>query len=193
MIKPTYYAAAMIALSAAAFLPSVATAQVGLSIVVADAPPTPRFESVPVTRRGYVWAPGYWNWDGHRHVWAAGRWELERPGYQYRHAVWVRDGGGWRLDPGGWVALRTEPISYDYVTVAPPPPRQERIPAPRAGYLWAPGYWEWRGDRHEWIGGGWIAERPGYLYTEPRWLQRDGHWYRDQARWERQHGDPRRD
>ena len=73
-MKPiTLYAAAMLAISTAAFLPAQAMAQnqLGVSIVVGNAPPPPRFESVPAPRAGYVWAPGYWNWDGQRHVWTA--------------------------------------------------------------------------------------------------------------------------
>lgn len=27
------------------------------------------------------------------------------------------------------------------IGVAPPPPRYEVVPPPRAGYVWAPGYW----------------------------------------------------
>ncbi|NGZ83556.1 YXWGXW repeat-containing protein [Duganella aceris] len=68
---------------------------------------------------------------------------------------------------------------------APPPPRYERVPAPRHGYVWAPGYWDWRGNRHHWIGGTWVTARPGYVYMQPRWEQRDGRWYRQEARWDR--------
>ncbi|WP_432377347.1 YXWGXW repeat-containing protein [Duganella sp. P38] len=155
MIKPIF-ATAILALSAAAFAPSTASAQVGVSIVIGNAPPPPRIETLPAPRRGYVWAPGYWNWDGHRHVWAAGHWEREVVGSSWRQAEWVRDGGGWRFAPGGWVTVGG-PGRVDYITVAPPPPRYERIPAPRAGYIWAPGYWDWRGNRHEWVGGSWIS------------------------------------
>lgn len=195
MIKPTLklYAAAMLAVSVAAFLPSTASAQVGVSVVIGDAPPPPRFESMPVMRPGYVWAPGYWNWDGYRHVWSAGHWESERHGYQYRRAEWIRADGGWRLDPGGWITLQSAPVAYDYVTVAPPPPRYERVPEPRVGYAWTPGYWEWRHRRHEWVGGSWVAERPGYVYAQPRWTEREGRWYREEARWERHHGHGDRD
>jgi hypothetical protein len=35
-----------------------------------------------------------------------------------------------------------------YVNIAPPAPRYEVVPAPRHGYVWAPGYWDWRGNRH---------------------------------------------
>ena len=34
-----------------------------------------------------------------------------------------------------------------YVDVAPPAPRYEVVPAPRAGYVWAPGYYDWRNGR----------------------------------------------
>ncbi|WP_408014840.1 thrombospondin type 3 repeat-containing protein [Rugamonas rivuli] len=187
MIKRSHniYAAAMLALSAAAFAPAIASAQVGVSVVIGNAPPPARFESIPAPRHGYVWAPGYWNWDGHRHVWLAGRWENERRGAEYRRAEWIREGGGWRLDPGGWVTVSSVPTRVDYVTVAPPPPRYEAVPGPRVGYIWAPGYWDWRGNRHEWIGGSWISARPGYVYAQPHWVQRDGRWLREEARWER--------
>ena len=42
----------------------------------------------------------------------------------------------------------------------PPPVRYEAVPAPRLGYVWVPGYWEWRGRRQVWVSGGWILERP---------------------------------
>lgn len=76
----------------------------------------------------------------------------------------------------------------------PPPPRYERIPPPRHGYIWSPGYWDWRSHRHVWVGGNWVAVRPGYVYSQPHWVQRDGRWYREAARWNRgPHGDRDRD
>src|SRR5688572_4107085 len=100
MIKPTLYACALLAISSAAFAPASALAQVDVSLVIGNAPPPPRFESIPQPRRGYVWVPGYWNWNGHRHVWTAGHWEPERHGYQYRPSTWVRESSGWRMEPG---------------------------------------------------------------------------------------------
>ena len=121
-MKPiTFYAAAMLAISSAAFLPAQAMAQnqVGVSIVVGNAPPPPRFESVPQARRGYVWAPGYWNWDGRRHVWNNGEWLRERSGNQYRRYVWAPGHWEWRAQrydwtPGVWIAERP-----GYVYTAP--------------------------------------------------------------------------
>ena len=183
MKRTLYAAAAIIAISSAAFMPTPAMAQIGLNIVIGNAPPPPRFESVPQARRGYVWAPGFWNWEGKRHVWIAGRWEAERNGQRYQHAEWVRENDNWRLNRGGWVGVQAQPVDVDYVRVAPPPPRFERMPHPRHGHVWAAGHWEWRGQRHDWVPGVWIAERPGYLYSPAGWVQRDGRWFMQEGRW----------
>jgi hypothetical protein len=71
-------------------------------VVVRTAPPPPRHESVPQARRGYEWAPGYWNWTGHRHVWVRGHWERARSGYAYHRPEWQQGDDGWRLNRGGW-------------------------------------------------------------------------------------------
>jgi hypothetical protein len=34
----------------------------------------------------------------------------------------------------------------------------EVYPAPRAGYIWAPGHWETHGDAHVWIAGQFVAD-----------------------------------
>jgi hypothetical protein len=79
------------------------------------------------------------------------------------------------------------------IGTAPPPARYEVMPAPRRGYVWAPGHWEWRGHRHEWVQGYWLAERPGYAYAAPAWSRRDGGWYYEPARWTSQGRDRDRD
>ena len=57
----------------------------------------------------------------------------------------------------------TLPASADVVVrTAPPPPRDERIPEARRGYVWAPGHWEWRHGRYAWTNGKWLRERHGY-------------------------------
>src|SRR5690242_8182655 len=78
-----------------------------------------------------------------------------------------------------------------YVQIAPPAPRYEVVPPPRRGYVWVPGHWDWRNQRHVWIGGVWVAERPGYRYNQPSWVQRDGRWGLERGRWVR--GDRDRD
>ena len=61
-----------------------------------------RHEAVPGARRGYDWVPGYWDWNGRRHVWVSGHWERDRPGYAYQRPEWRRDAKGWYLERGGW-------------------------------------------------------------------------------------------
>ena len=72
-----------------------------------------------------------------------------------------------------------------FVNVAPPSVRHEIAPAPRAGYLWTPGYWDWRSNRHVWTRGHWERERVGYFYHPRRWVERDGRWVNERSRWDR--------
>jgi hypothetical protein len=82
----------------------------------------------------------------------------------------------------------TAPATSAVVVIreAPPPPRAERVPAPRRGYVWAPGHWEWRHGQHQWQRGTWVRERRGYTYREPVWHERDGRWVMSRGGWERQ-------
>jgi len=75
----------------------------------------------------------------------------------------------------------------------PPPPRYERLPPPRPGYIWAPGYWNWVGGRHVWRSGYWDRARPGYQYQRPQWVQGPGGWQLRRGGWERGGGNDRRD
>lgn len=71
------------------------------------------------------------------------------------------------------------------VRIAPPPLRAEMVPPPRRGQIWAPGHWEWNRQRHIWINGSWLRDRPGYSYRGPTWVQRDGRWAMQGGRWAR--------
>ncbi len=68
----------------------------------------------------------------------------------------------------------------------PPAPVYEAVPAPRPGYIWAPGFWRWEHERHVWVPGRWMEARRGYHWVPDRWdhdhdgwRQREGHWDRD--------------
>ncbi|HEV8094905.1 MAG TPA: hypothetical protein VGP71_04195 [Burkholderiales bacterium] len=74
------------------------------------------------------------------------------------------------------------------VGVPPPAPVVEVIPAPRAGYVWAPGYWGWNGDRHVWIRGRYVVERPGYSWVADRWVPSGAHWRHEPGYWAPGHG-----
>jgi hypothetical protein len=70
-----------------------------------------------------------------------------------------------------------------YLNIAPPEARYEQAPAPRAGYLWTPGYWDAKNNRHVWRAGHWERERKGYHYTHPAWTQHDNRWQLERGRW----------
>ncbi len=71
------------------------------------------------------------------------------------------------------------------VREAPPPPRAERVPKAKRGYVWAPGHWEWKRQRHVWVRGTWIKERNGYAYQPASWEERDGRWQMTRGEWRR--------
>jgi hypothetical protein len=73
-----------------------------------------------------------------------------------------------------------------FVDIAPPASRYEVVPAPRAGYVWVPGYWDWRGNHHVWTRGHWERERHGYYWHPNRWEERDGRWAFERGRWDRE-------
>ena len=72
-----------------------------------------------------------------------------------------------------------------HVSVAPPPVQYEVVPAPRMGFVWVPGIWEWRSHRHVWVGGHWVRSRPGHVYHRPRWYDHNGRWYFAHGGWRR--------
>lgn len=71
------------------------------------------------------------------------------------------------------------------INVAPPAPRYEVVPPPRAGYVWAPGYWRWEGQRHVWVGGNWMPARRGYVYHQARWEHAHDGWRMHEGYWGR--------
>ncbi len=73
-----------------------------------------------------------------------------------------------------------------FVNIAPPAPRVEVVPAPRAGYVWVPGFWDWRGQRHVWVRGRWERERHGMYWHPNRWVEREGRWSLERGRWDRE-------
>lgn len=100
-MKRILFAAAAAVISSAAFVP-VQSFAADRVVVIREAPPAPRQEVVPAARRGYEWAPGYWDYAGHRYVWVKGHWERSRAGYAYRRPEWRQGSNGWEMDRGGW-------------------------------------------------------------------------------------------
>ena len=73
------------------------------------------------------------------------------------------------------------------INLAPPAPQYEVVPVLSPGYVWAPGYWGWNGDRHIWIRGRSIAQRDGFRWQPDRWDQRNNSYYRTAGHWQRDH------
>ena len=103
MLRPLLLSAALgLAALGGSLHSSDAQAQVRVGIGINLAPPPPRHERV-ILRPGYVWAPGYWQMRGRRHVWVAGHSLPVRRGYAYRPARWYRQGPAWHLRAATWV------------------------------------------------------------------------------------------
>jgi hypothetical protein len=100
-MKQIFFTVAALLLASVAFTPVESYADDHVR-AVRVAPPAPRHESIPAARRGFAWAPGFWNWNGRRHVWTKGHWERVRAGYAFHAPAWERADNGWRLNRGGW-------------------------------------------------------------------------------------------
>jgi hypothetical protein len=74
-----------------------------VEVVAPQPPPVRVIEVDPEPRPGYLWARGYWHWDGGRYVPVHGHWEVVRPGYRYVHPHWEQRNDGWHYHVGVWV------------------------------------------------------------------------------------------
>ncbi|MBE0627149.1 MAG: YXWGXW repeat-containing protein [Burkholderiales bacterium] len=74
-------------------------------------------------------------------------------------------------------------VSFN-ISIAPPAPYYEVVPTLSPGYIWAPGYWGWSGERHVWIRGRSIVHREGYNWAPDRWEQGNSGYYRTAGHWE---------
>lgn len=73
--------------------------------------------------------------------------------------------------------------TYISVQVGPPPLPVEVVPAARPGYVWAPGFYEWRAQRYHWRPGHWVRARLGQVYVPARWHAAGSRWEYRPAHW----------
>ncbi len=87
----------------------------------------------------------------------------------------------------GSLALPTAASAQPVITVQVPPPpvRAERTPAPRRGYVWSPGHYQWVNGQYVWRRGYWVKARPGYAYRAPQWRQQNNRWVYSRPGWDR--------
>lgn len=80
-----------------------------------------------------------------------------------------------------------------FVNVGPPPVQYqyeyEYVPAPRYGYTWAPGYWDWRGRNQVWITGSWTRNHPAYFYNQPQRVEWSNAWHSERGHWHHRDSD----
>ncbi len=105
------------------------------------------------------------------------------------------DSRGWNLRFGAAVLASTllggcvvMPDQSHYaggvVLVAPPAPREEIVGTPPVeGYVWLSGYWDWVGNRHEWIPGHWAPPRPGRHWVPHTWVRQGDGWVLKPGHW----------
>jgi hypothetical protein len=83
-------------------------AQTELSIVVSNAPPPLRYESLPPPRHGHVGTRLLaLEWPPLSGAPATGKCCVRAT--EYQTPVWLEDRGGWRFEPGGWVTVPRAP------------------------------------------------------------------------------------
>lgn len=87
---------------ATAAIASPFASQAAVDIDVNVAPPPPRHEAVPPPREGYVWTPGYWNYNGSQYEWIGGRFVEGHQGERWVPHRWEEHDGRYRLDVGHW-------------------------------------------------------------------------------------------
>lgn len=78
--------------------------QADAAVFIGIAPPAPIVEVAPaVPALGYVWTPGYWNWNGARYIWIRGAYALPpRVGAAFVPGRWVARPRGWAFVRGHW-------------------------------------------------------------------------------------------
>jgi hypothetical protein len=73
---------------------------------------------------------------------------------------------------------------HDYYSDGPPPVRYERV-APRAGYVWVQGHYDFDYANNQWVWnpGHYERARAGYAWTDGRWDNNNGTWIWIDGRW----------
>jgi hypothetical protein len=64
----------------------------------------------------------------------------------------------------------------------PPPPRPVQV-APRSGYIYIEGRWNWQNGNWVWADGHWERDRSGYGWEQGRWERRGDAWHWVEGRW----------
>lgn len=134
-------------------------------------------------RKGFVFTPGHWNWVSGRWTWMPGKYEAIRVGQRWREPRWENQGGVWIKIDGGWIPEAGVVVAA-YPTSAPPALQSENFGAPRAGFVWIRGRWDWQNGNWAWVAGHWERERANYRWADGRWEQRGNQWVWVEGSWQ---------
>lgn len=158
----------------------------------------------------WMWVAGHWERERAGYAWSDGRWERRGNRWEWIEGTWtvssapppVAEGGvtvGTTPPPdnGGWhtTATTTETHSTTsggvtvtetstYPTGAPPPIRVENQ-APRAGFVWITGRWDWQHGQWTWVDGHWERQRANQVWIAGRWELQGNRWIWIEGRWDR--------
>jgi WXXGXW repeat (2 copies) len=85
-------------------MPSMASAQLGISINITIAPPVlPVYDQPPIPADGYIWVPGYWAWGDDGYYWVPGTWvEPPEAGLLWTPGYWDWNDGVYVFHDGYW-------------------------------------------------------------------------------------------
>jgi hypothetical protein len=80
------------------------SAQVAIGVSVGFAPPPlPVYDQPICPADGYLWTPGYWDWDGDDYFWVPGTWvEPPEVGYLWTPGWWGWRDNGYYYNAGYW-------------------------------------------------------------------------------------------
>jgi hypothetical protein len=82
------------------------------------------------------------------------------------------------------IAAHAARFVTEVITTAPPAPQVEVVGvAPHTGWVWEPGYYAWRENRHVWVAGEWVAPRPGYRWEPHVWVKEGAGWRLRAGEW----------
>jgi hypothetical protein len=73
--------------------------------IIADEapPPLPEYDQPPLPAPGYIWTPGYWNWNNDDYYWVPGTWVAPpRPGLLWTPGYWAFANGAYLFHRGYW-------------------------------------------------------------------------------------------
>ena len=87
------------------------------------------------------------------------------------------------LVAASFAAIALPSYAEVYISHDPPSRRAEHHEA-REGYVWVPGVWQWKNNKHHWVEGRYVKERKGYRYEKDRWVMHDNNkWTMQRGGW----------